>query len=57
MGNLKGIKEANLECVDVRWVDSIKMGLRIIGFVGVDWIRLAENNSTVKSCCEYGNAT
>jgi hypothetical protein len=45
-----------LECVDGAGVGSIKMGLRVIGFVGVDWIPLAENNSGVKSCFEYGNA-
>lgn len=44
-----------MECVDVRWVGSIQMGLRVIGFVGVDWIPPTENNSAVKSCCEYGN--
>jgi len=31
------------------------MVLRVIGFVGVDLIPLAENNSAVKSCSEYSN--
>ena len=44
-----------MECVDVRWMNSIKMGLRVIGFVEVDWIPQAENNNAANSCCEYGN--
>jgi hypothetical protein len=31
------------------------MGLRVIEFVGVDWIPPAESNSAVKSSCEYVN--
>jgi hypothetical protein len=30
-----------LERPKCRWVDNIKMGLREIGWVGIDWINLA----------------
>jgi hypothetical protein len=29
-----------------RWVDNIKMGLREIGWVGVDWIDMAQDRAS-----------
>jgi hypothetical protein len=37
-----------------RWVDSIKIDLREVGWAGIDWIDLAQDRP-VEGCCEHGN--
>jgi hypothetical protein len=37
-----------------RWVSNIKMGIREIGWNGMDWMNLAQDR-TVEGSCEHGN--
>jgi hypothetical protein len=36
-----------------RWIDTIRMDLRKIGWEGVDWMHVAQG--PVVGCCEHGN--
>jgi hypothetical protein len=38
-----------------KWVDSIKMDLREIGWGSMDWIDLAHDRVLVEGSCEHGN--
>jgi hypothetical protein len=40
-----------------RWEDNIKMDLKEIGIVGVNWIQLAQGRVQWRGFCEYGNET
>jgi hypothetical protein len=37
------------------WVDNIKIDLREIGRVAIDWIDLAQDSDPVVGSCEHGN--
>jgi hypothetical protein len=44
-----------LERPRCRYVDNIKMGLREIGWVCMDWIDLAEDRDQWRGSCEHRN--
>jgi hypothetical protein len=44
-----------LERLRRRWDDNIRMGLREIGCVGVDWINLAQDRDQWQGSCEQDN--
>jgi hypothetical protein len=38
-----------------RWVKNIKIDLREIGWDGIDWIDLGQDNGPVEGSCEHGD--
>jgi len=38
-----------------RWEDNIKMDLKEIGWVNVDWIYLVQDRGQMAGCCAHGN--
>jgi hypothetical protein len=38
-----------------RWVDNINMDLRELGWVGMDWIDLAQDRDQWRGSCEHDN--
>jgi hypothetical protein len=44
-----------LERLRHRWTDNIKMDLREIGWLGMDWIGLAQDRVQVEGCYESDN--
>jgi hypothetical protein len=39
----------------IRWVDSIKIDHRDVGWDGMDWIDLAQDMHQWRGSCEHGN--
>jgi hypothetical protein len=38
-----------------RWEGNIKMDMKEIGWVSMDWIYLVQDRGQMVDCCEYGN--
>jgi hypothetical protein len=38
-----------------RWEDNIKMDLKEIGWVNMDWIYLVQDRGQMVGCCAHGN--
>jgi hypothetical protein len=53
VGNPKGKKP--LEKPRCTWIDNIKMGLREIGWGGMDWIDLAEDRDQWRALVNMGH--